>query len=573
MALGLSIHVECQENILNAEIVNGTTVRGLSSVNTEYLEFSPVMYNDGLVYVSSKEKGDVFDPEINESFFDLKYFALNSESASAVDFSPVINTTNVHKGPCAFSQQERIIYFTKERRFSDGKDAVLKIFKAYKDENAWIPDGEFPYNSDEYSNMHPAVSPDGSFMIFSSNQDGGTGGYDLYISKYVNGYWQQPKSLGSSVNSKENELFPFVHSNGSVFYSSDGKGGEGKLDLFVTQLQDDGNWAQAVNVGGSFNSSADDFGISINDEGNYGFLTSNRKGGIGKDDIYEFQSESSIFTEEKETSLVARNVDNLFQFSTRVLDRKTKLPIKDVEVYAFPFVVNEDQIILSYFNIKSIDAGTDKDNIIMNLVPRSDISAQFLRLSDENGLASFVLDRNKRYFLLSQTDGYEKTQTAINALNIIPEITLLMEKEEESLTESPPATIESANARVENALDRGELVVFNQIFYDYNSYEIKAGAMRELDLLVNYLSGNPDLRVQLTSYTDARGEREYNQILSGERAQSAKAYLVKNGISDFRIIAVGQGENNIRNHCSNGVICTDEEHEYNRRTEVQILEY
>ncbi len=567
--INLSFQGLGQGTILDADVVQKTNITAFKNLNTEYLEFSPVMYDQGLVYVSSQERGEIYDSEINESFFDLKYFNLNSESAAPMDFSKAINTTNVHKGPCAFSQQERVIYYTKERRFSDGRDAVLKIFKAYKDENEWIPDDEFPHNSDDYSNMHPAVSPDGSFMVLASNKGGGNGGYDLYISNYINGYWQSPENLGPSVNSSGNELFPFVHENGTIFFSSDGRGGEGNLDLFVSEKKGDA-WVEAENIISPFNSPADDFGISVNPEGDYGFITSNRKGGIGKDDIYEFESEMSIFKQKATAPKPKPDLTEIFQFSTRVLDRGTKLPLQNVEVFAVPFIREDDKLVLSNFTIKSIDAVSNQEDIIVSLVPDAEISAQFLRLSDENGLASFALNRNKRYFLLAQMEGYKKAQTAIDAVNIIPEITLLMEKVEAPKIAVPPV---SSPARVEDALNRRELIVFNQIYYDYNSAFVKVRAMQELDLLANYLIRNPDLRVQLTAYTDARGTREYNQQLSADRGQSAKRYLVNRGISDFRIIAVGKGENNIRNHCANGVLCSDQEHEYNRRTEVQILEY
>lgn len=558
-----ALSAQGQNAILNSANVQNLEVSPFEVVNTPFLEFSPVMYDQGMVYVASKEIGEIYDPEINESFFDLKYFDLNSESASSVSFSTAINTTNVHKGPCAFSQQERIIYYTKERRFSDDRKAVLKIFKAYKDENDWIPDGEFPFNSDDYSTMHPAVSPDGSFMIFSSNREGGLGGYDLYISRYEDGYWQEPENLGSAINTFGNEIFPYVHESGVVFFSSDSRGGYGGLDLFVTRLEDD-LWKLAENAGKPFNSASDDFGITVNAQGDYGFFTSNRKGGEGKDDIYEFNGQIGIFNEVFKEAVV-----EMFQFSTVVLDEETKLPVEDVEVFAIPFVINNDELVLSNFSVKSIDAVSNQEDIILNLMPRADIGDEYKRRSDLNGRTSFVLDRNRRYFLFAQKEGFQPQQTAIDAENIVPEITMLIQKEQPDVNIT---LVERPTSVIEEALDRRELVVFNEIYYDYNSADLKEGAMRELDLLSDYLMRYPDLRVMLTSYTDARGRRDYNMKLSGERAQSAKEYLVRKGLSDFRIIAAGRGENNIRNHCANGVSCSDEEHEYNRRTEVQILE-
>lgn len=561
--------LSAQQTLFNQDAVRNSQVSPYHAINSAHLNFSPVIYGDGLVFIGNKEKGEVYDEEINEAYFELKYFSLNSESASISDFSPALNVDNVHKGPCSFSQQDRIIYYTKERRFRDGRDAVLRILKAYKDENDWIPDGEFPFNSDDFSNMHPAVSPDGSYMIFSSNREGGIGGYDLYISKYENGYWKEPENLGSAINSFGDESFPFIHENGSLIFSSDGRGGMGELDLFVTKIEKDNIWQLSQNLGEPFNSKADDFGMTITNEGSSGFFTSNRKGGKGKDDIYEFSTLESIFNVDGEVEKV---VEENFQFSTVVLDKETKEPIKDAEIYAIPLVTNGTDLILSNFNINSIDVVSENDEIRINLKPKEGEVTRYLNISDDNGKSSFLMNRNKRYFLFAQKTGFISAQTAIDAENIVPEITLLMSKEEPQEEESTSIYVPQPYT-IEQALDRRELVVFNEIYYDYDSAILREGATNELDLLSDYLLKNPQLRVQLSSYTDARGQREYNQRLSQRRAQSAKTYLVNRGVSDFRVVASGRGENNIRNHCANGVSCSDVEHEYNRRTEVEILDY
>ncbi len=567
--IAISGIIIAQPSMLNEDAVRNSKVSSYDAINSAHLDFSPVIYGEGLVFIGNKKKGQVFDQEINEAYFELKYLPLNSESASISDFSPALNIDDVHKGPCSFSQQDRVVYYTKEKRFRDDRDAVLKILKAYKDENDWIPDGEFPFNSDEFSNMHPAVSPDGSYMIFSSNREGGIGGYDLYISKYENGYWKEPENLGSAINSFGDESFPFVHDNGSLVFSSDGRGGYGNLDLFISRKENNNIWKLSQNLGEPFNTKADDFGVTVDQEGKSGYFTSNRKGGKGKDDIYEFTAIENIFN--TEGYIPVKAVEN-FQFATLILDKETKNPIENAEIYAIPFVSESTDLIISNFDIKSIDVVSAGDEIVMNLKPKEGAMTRYLNISDENGKSNFLMDRKSRYFIFAQRNGYISAQTAIDAESIVPEITLLMSKEEPKEETPASATYIPQPYTIEQALDRRELVVFNEIYYDYNSATLKIGATSELDLLLDYLLKNPQLRVQLSSYTDARGERDYNQSLSIRRAQSAKSYLVSRGISDFRVVASGRGENNIRNHCSNGVSCSDTEHEYNRRTEVEILE-
>ena len=150
--IAISGIIIAQPSMLNEDAVRNSKVSSYDAINSAHLDFSPVIYGEGLVFIGNKEKGQVFDQEINEAYFELKYLPLNSESASISDFSPALNIDDVHKGPCSFSQQDRVVYYTKEKRFRDDRDAVLKILKAYKDENDWIPDGEFPFNSDEFSN-------------------------------------------------------------------------------------------------------------------------------------------------------------------------------------------------------------------------------------------------------------------------------------------------------------------------------------------------------------------------------------------------------------------------------------
>jgi len=567
-----------QSALLNEDAVSNAQISNYEAINSPHLDFSPVFFGEGLVFIGNQEKGAVYDPEINEDFFELKYLPLNSEMASIENFSSVLNIDEVHKGPCGFSQQDRVIYYTKEKRFKDDRDAVLQILKAYQDEGEWVQDGEFPFNSDDFSNMHPAVSPDGSYMIFSSNREGSLGGYDLYISRYENGYWKQPENLGSAINSYGNESFPYIHENGTLVYSSDGRGGHGGLDLFVSGKEENGLWIIAENMGKPFNSKADDFGITVNADGVSGFFTTNRKGGQGKDDIYEFSTKDDIFSG---TVKMEAPLEENFQFSTTMLNKDTKSPVKNAEVYAIPLVGDGSELILSHFEIKSIDVVSEEDELVMHLRPKTGELAQYLKLTDENGRASFLLDRNKRYFIYSEGKGYKSTQTAIDAQDIVPEITLLMVPDQPKRTTPAPRVINTSpipsssttsSVNIEQALNRRELVVFNEIYYEYNSINLKTGATRELDLLANYLLNNPLIRVELSSHTDARGQRAYNQKLSNDRAQEAKRYLINKGVSDFRVIAIGKGENEIRNHCANGVTCTDAEHEYNRRTEVEILD-
>ena len=136
------------------------------------------------------------------------------------------------------------------------------------------------------------------------------------------------------------------------------------------------------------------------------------------------------------------------------------------------------------------------------------------------------------------------------------------------IKETIPAPPTIKNVKV----DVGAVIVFENIYYDYNSFVLTQGAKRELDDLAKIMIDNPNLKIQLSAHTDSRGRAEYNQDLSQQRANSARDYLISKGISYLNVQAIGYGETQLRNHCTDDVFCSEAEHIYNRRTEVKILQ-
>ena len=169
----------------------------------------------------------------------------NDDLHKAEEFSLDLNT-KFHEGPVCFSKNGERIYFTRnhfnKNKRVDNKDGImrLQIYTASKEGNDWGEPYELPFNTKEFEEAHPAISPDGKFLYFASDRTGGKGGMDLYVSEFKDGKWGDPKNLGDQINTPGNEVFPFVHDDGTMYFASNGWGGLGGLDIFSTTVDDEG---------------------------------------------------------------------------------------------------------------------------------------------------------------------------------------------------------------------------------------------------------------------------------------------------------------------------------------------
>jgi outer membrane protein OmpA-like peptidoglycan-associated protein len=373
----------------------------------------------------------------------------------------------------------------------------------------------FPYNNDNYSVGHPTVSKDGKVLIFASDMNNGSGGVDLYYSVRINEKqdWGRPVNLGRKINTEGDEEFPFLDDNNVLYFSSNGLAGLGGLDVFSVQLKELQPVGVPKNLGAPFNSSFDDFGVAKTGKLT-GYLSSNR---LGNDDIYSFV--------QKQFGIILKGV---------VTDATTGLPLRNTKV---TLRNGEDEEILEL---------DDKGQFTKPLL--KDIGYEL-----KASLTNYLPER--RYV---GTDGITKDTVIYVPIKL--------------------KGINDIQKFVINNCDSLKKVFFvDNIYYDLDKYFIRADAESNLKKLIALMTKYPDIKVVTRSHCDSRASESYNRILSLRRGESAKAYLIKNGVDQNRIVDPGRisvqyyGKSKLVNGCKDGVPCSEAEQQMNRRTEFEII--
>jgi outer membrane protein OmpA-like peptidoglycan-associated protein len=275
-------------------------IRNAVSINSEGDEFSPAFYKDGIVFASSKGKvGSKTNSQITTDLFFSGYDP-NMEPRRASKFSLEMNSRR-NEGAAVFSRDWEYMYFSQNNIVDGverpGRDKVLhlKIFEARRGRIDWMNKRELPFNSDQYSCMHPSLSADGKTIYFASDMQvpEAQGGFDIYKSELKDGVWGPAVNLGKDINTAKNDVFPFIYPSGDLYFASAGHSGFGGYDLFRINIGK-AKKSGVINLGEPFNSATDDFALILTDDGTRGYFTSNRPGGKGRDDIYTFTVETSM---------------------------------------------------------------------------------------------------------------------------------------------------------------------------------------------------------------------------------------------------------------------------------------
>lgn len=494
-------------------------------VNSPYSDFAPSFYlENNLVFSSARDTGVAtrYKHKWNaRPFLDL-YGAEVAENGSLVNvdkFSGKLNT-KYHESTTAFTKDGNTMYFTRNNyykgKYKKDQKGInkLKIFRATRGENGWTNIEELPFNSDLYSVAHPALSPDEKKLYFASDMPGSVGQSDLYVVDIHNdGTFGEPKNLGKGINTEARENFPFVSQDNELYFSSDGHVGLGGLDIFVMRLDDEES--TIYNVGEPVNSPVDDFSFIINTTTKKGYFASNRSGGQGDDDIYSFLEIKSIqWTCEQEIVGVVK-------------DNKSNELLVGANVKLFD---NDNQ---ELENTYSDDLGKFRFKTMIDCE-----EVYFIRASKK--------EYNSEEVLLPKTD-----EAGLRS------VTLLLEKEKVPFKVGDDLAV-TLNIPI--------------IYFDFDKANIRPDAATELEKVVAVMRKYPTLKIDVRSHTDSRGSDSYNKKLSQRRNKSTRDYIISKGIDASRITGDGYGEERLVNKCSNGVKCSEEEHQLNRRSEFIVVE-
>ncbi|WP_299672129.1 OmpA family protein [uncultured Polaribacter sp.] len=533
-----AIHFTDSETSLN-ELRNGKpnySVTNLRSINTINSDFGVTDYGNTILF-SSPSQRNVFvkrsHTRNNKNFLDIykvikEKITTNENDNSDVRpmFANEINS-KYHESSITFSPDRKTMYFTRNNYnkgvYKNDEKGYnnLKIYKAVWLDTKWDNVEELPFNSSEYSTGHPSVSKDGKKLYFASDMPGSVGETDLYfVDINQDGSFGEIQNLGLEINTEGREMFPYISEDDILYFSSDGHFGIGALDVF-SSTKVDGAFTTPINLKAPVNSKLDDFAFSINPITKEGYVSSNREGGIGDDDIY------AVIALQKPEIIKPR----CFQMVTGVVRDKTfKNPLADSKL-----VLKDHKGIII------------KDTLVGAF-----------------GKFSFKLPCNLKYSLTASKE-YYKSDTDIFTTTDTQTIVLDLD----------------ISLKIENDFsynERGELIVrIKPIYFDYNKATIRQDAAIELETIVSVMNKYPKLIVRSSSHTDARGRDTYNEALSDRRAKSTVAYIISKGINANRISGKGFGETQLTNDCvdnnthSNRVKCTDLQHQTNRRTEFVII--
>ncbi|MAW94700.1 MULTISPECIES: OmpA family protein [unclassified Leeuwenhoekiella] len=500
----MEAHDETVEQFFFPEILDASSA---------YNDFGAAYYDRQIIFASDRNAARPIYPWTGRPYLDLYYANVNGSAITDDGEFPGMINTDTHESNAVFSPDGKKMYFTRTSndftRIRGAKVAVLQIYSAELVSGQWGNIQLLPFSSDQYSVAHPAISPDGKAIYFSSDMPGGFGSFDIYkVTLNDDGSFSAPVNLGNRINSDKLEQFPFISDAGSLYFASNRAEGLGGLDLYRSKASGEA-FADAYNLGTSINSNADDFALIMKENQSTGFFSSNR---TGKDKLYRFETLPNINYQ------IIGNVDN----------KKTLEPIPGAKVTLF----------------------------------RPETGTLVTATTDEEGSFKFEVRPNSLYKVKASKELFvpiEKDVRIEYSRNTKTALRLYME-----------AYADTEEIVMVNERNQLTQINLEKIYFDFDKANIRPDAALTLNKLVSIMQKYPEMKVEIGSHTDLRGPESYNQELAERRAQATRDYVISKGIDADRLTAKGYGESDPINDCDE-MKCTDEQHDENRRSEFTII--
>ena len=518
----------------------------LLTINSKNSDFGTAFYGeDKLVYASPK-KGITLVNDVwvdnNQRFLELYVGDIlpNGDLENVKLMKGEVNT-RYHEADVVFTRDLKTVYFTRNNFYnkklarSEKEMANLAMFKAsINEEGEWVNIIPMPFNNVEYSVGHPALSPDEKTLYFISDMPGGYGQTDIFKVAINQSGFGNPENLGWKINSSAKEFSPFV--DGEVLYfSSDKEGGMGGFDVYATRLVD--YTPEPILLNEPINSKADDVTFIINSKTRKGYVSSNRSGGVGDDDLYSFIEEEPVIF--KCRQLITGEVRD--QNTTEII-RGAVVAIKDLDGNVVEEVVVDEE------GMFELPAYCDTSYKLEG-------SKEGYTTQSKSLTTSMEADKKLKLLILLGTG---------EILEQVEPVAVIVEDKPEGMPEVLPEEIVKVRPST-------YVVNIEPIYFELNSSYLNKEAMKELDKVVDLMGKYPEMIIESGSHTDSRGIVGYNTWLSTRRASSTVNYILEKGIDASRITGKGYGESQLINGCADGVDCTEAQHAMNRRTEFVII--
>lgn len=493
-------------------------------INSKSGDYSASLTKTGDFFFTSYHRDKEIVLDGKQGDYEAKVFAAHKDGSNFTEpqaLGTQINREGYQQANVFVTRDGKLMYFTRVQLQGEEVAESQIFYSTRAADGSWSAANEVKgVNGAAYIAKQPALGElfGHEVLYFSANKEGGKGGFDIYYAtRKSDGEFSEPVNLGPTINTSGDEDSPF-YSDGKLYFSSTGHAGLGGLDVFVSTWNGS-EWSKPQNLGPGINSSVNDNAFSIDEKGYHGFVVSNRPGG------------KSLKSKTCCTDIYVVDIEE---------------PKVDLKALTF-----EKDKALKGTTLQLIDMTGDKMGKTEN------------KTNANGNDFAFPLEFEKAYSIITTKEGYYSDTTQFNTVGLNKTTTI-----EKKITLRPLPPIEVIDTIT---VATNEPIRLNKIYYDYDKWDILPESARELDYLDTLLIQYPDMVIELSSHTDARGKDDYNMTLSQKRAESARTYLLSKGIVPERIKAVGYGETQILNQCVNGVECTDDEHRLNRRTEFKIL--